>query len=1439
MSSSTCQLKIRLTWILPDSEQNSDRFLCAYHDYFERHVAELNKGETYEIGDVQRKPRKNFYEEQTYFADAVLNAGGVEWFGAHSRFARLGESWCDLGRQNKGVFQWLTPLDNEAFPRSRHPTDWEVNLSSLTFGTLYGLDGFIEHQKFTRKPTDGHRDYRLTARFQHDQKVLYLDLHLNHKDCSETVSNYRFVTAYQNILKVLVCKKKNSTEIFFHLKSPAMLMGEAPCFEDNSKSGKIRWERYLTLGCRCIGGKVDVRSLCGGLVVKLSLRDGPLAHRLLGRLSQRCAVAIHFCPVRTLACDTARARAVHEGCEAMQRQLPFPCAYAFKSVLLITFDVLDQMSLLPEDKFGMLMESLPNRALQSSVALERALSHIMTSIDAGNVVLFHHAIEATFNHFLAAPPAPLARGTCLVRSIFITPGRLILRPLQIHFENRVLREFNAEYALRASFRDDNLSKLSFTLHLHSSRDAILDVIVGRMMRDGLKVGFRVFKFLAASPSQLRDHGAWMYAEDEHSNSASTIRTWMGHFEDIRNVAKRMARMGQCFSSTEQAVYVPGSQVKEVPDVVGGTHPISKKPYVFSDGVGMMSVALAKEVYKELKLQEEPSALQIRYAGAKGMLCINPELPDTKLLCLRPSMKKFPCTNSRYLEVIKVSAPRVVTLNRPLITILEQLGVSVEVFLRLQEDMILEYTDALVSEKNAIEMLSTMAKLPLPFRDLSHAGYMLTQDPFFRSMLLAVYKSAVAGLRYKTRIALPVNRARNMLGVMDTTNTLEYGQVFVQYTEMGSHVTEPAPKHVVSGTVVVTKCPCLHPGDVRRLTAVDVPRLHHVVDCVVFPAKGPRPHPDEMAGSDLDGDEYVVIWDARLSFPSNKKPMNFSDRNVQQRNGEITIDDMIKFLCDYIKNDAIGVLSNAHLAWADQEPDGIYSPRCLSIAEKVSTCLDFAKTGRTAFLRRDERPVMYPDFMEKGDHKMSYRSNRALGQLYRACRSLEAAVGMSGRCHTGSVAALEVPGWERYRSSANAALEQYNFQLSRILRQYGMNSEGEAMAGAINLFDHYHNATTDKLNMEDLVEKLTRFIKETTRNVFFDELKAELEKEGVCPGGEQVLRKFQKASAWYMAVYGKDAVETTYYSFPWCISDVLVEILQFSDTNAGQHYNNTLAKLVDEMLANNYDDVCARWDDKVELKPNGVVITKPAEDALKLIKMWLKKEALLRGDESSESARPVLCEECIGTVFLDFLTNSTMKPESPKIFPDCSGNATPKEAVGMTTGTTFVHFLHWCTDHQELPKQACRKDVCAGGGYTGETQSHHLPMVALRAYSTAAVSLDLCHFGLPCDPVLHELNQLVTESEPVRIPIKEETMYKKIIGNLEGVKELLLRWTGVEDLYISGHEEPHQRYLVVTSTGRDWQRWFLEELLLQPWLPEAIEKGSLDAFLKPKIAVGES
>ncbi|GFT29351.1 RNA-dependent RNA polymerase 1 [Trichonephila clavipes] len=103
------------------------------------------------------------------------------------------------------------------------------------------------------------------------------------------------------------------------------------------------------------------------------------------------------------------------------------------------------------------------------------------------------------------------------------------------------------------------------------------------------------------------------------------------------------------------------------------------------------------------------------------------------------------------------------------------------------------------------------------------------------------------IKTKANIAIDPSQGRNMLGVMDETGLLNYNQVFVQYTKDISYGETLKETVILQREVLVTKNPCHLPGDVRKFQAVDIPGLHHIVDCIVFPQKGRRPHPNEMAG----------------------------------------------------------------------------------------------------------------------------------------------------------------------------------------------------------------------------------------------------------------------------------------------------------------------------------------------------------------------------------------------------------------------------------------------------------------------------------------------------------------------------------------------------------------------------------------------------------------
>lgn len=87
---------------------------------------------------------------------------------------------------------------------------------------------------------------------------------------------------------------------------------------------------------------------------------------------------------------------------------------------------------------------------------------------------------------------------------------------------------------------------------------------------------------------------------------------------------------------------------------------------------------------------------------------------------------------------------------------------------------------------------------------------------------------------------------------------------MQYSEVSTRVDcedqfNTSKKRVVRGPLVVTRNPCLHPGDVRQLEAVDDPKLSHLVDCVVFPRFGARPHCNEMAGRDCESKVVAGMW----------------------------------------------------------------------------------------------------------------------------------------------------------------------------------------------------------------------------------------------------------------------------------------------------------------------------------------------------------------------------------------------------------------------------------------------------------------------------------------------------------------------------------------------------------------------------------------------------
>jgi RNA-dependent RNA polymerase len=456
----------------------------------------------------------------------------------------------------------------------------------------------------------------------------------------------------------------------------------------------------------------------------------------------------------------------------------------------------------------------------------------------------------TTDRRLPTPPAiSLDDGLVYVHRVQITPSKVYLRGPEVSLSNRVLRNYpqDIDNFIRVSFVDEDLDKLHSTVLSPAANEDKQTSIYERLLsilRNGIAIGDKKFEFLAYSNSQLRENSLWMFAS-RTSLTAAGIREWMGDFSEIRNVSKYGARLGQSFSSSRETMHVGRHETEMIPDVEAKRLGIT---YCFSDGIGKISAELARKVASKCGCRGSvPSAFQIRYGGFKGVVVVDPT--SSIKLSLRNNMCKYNSENTS-LDVLAWSKYQPCFLNHQIISLLSYLEVSDQVFEKKQKEIVDQLNAILTDSLSAQEALEFMfpGEIPKILKEMLTCGYKPNEEPFLSMMLQVLRASTLMDLRQKTRIYVP--NGRNMMGCLDETRTLNYGQVFVQISCFRRQLENDSPlkfsasssdlnNFIFEGKVVVAKNPCLYPGDVRVLRAVNVPALHHMVDCVVFPKKGMR------------------------------------------------------------------------------------------------------------------------------------------------------------------------------------------------------------------------------------------------------------------------------------------------------------------------------------------------------------------------------------------------------------------------------------------------------------------------------------------------------------------------------------------------------------------------------------------------------------------------
>eukprot|EP00252_Welwitschia_mirabilis_P018517 TRINITY_DN4113_c0_g1_i1.p2 TRINITY_DN4113_c0_g1~~TRINITY_DN4113_c0_g1_i1.p2 ORF type:complete len:477 (+),score=80.47 TRINITY_DN4113_c0_g1_i1:1549-2979(+) len=471
-------------------------------------------------------------------------------------------------------------------------------------------------------------------------------------------------------------------------------------------------------------------------------------------------------------------------------------------------------------------------------------------------------------------------------------------------------------------------------------------------------------------------------------------------------------------------------------------------------------------------------------------------------------------------------------------------------LRLQEQTISLVDEILTDRMKAINVLQNMYKGEnhKVLTDMLACGYCPSSEPYFSMMLQAFRASKLLKLKTKSHIFVP--KGQYLMGCLDETRTLKYGEVFIQVSRLPDSPKNCDSYHVIEGSVVVTKDPCLHPGDIRVLKAVKAPQLQHMVDCIAFPQQGKRPHPNECSGSDLDGDLYFVSWEKSLIPPQQHQPMDYASNPVKELDHEVTMQEIQEHFINCMVDDTLGVIANAHLAFADQEEGMAMSSKCLSLAELHSTAVDFPKTGVPAEVPQHLYAKQYPDFMEK-EERQTYPSKTVLGKLYRRVKEsiashLFESLNHKQKCYDLD---LEVPGFDGYLDEALEYKKKYDVKLYRLVDHYEVSNEAEILGGNIERLLNSMGGINKRKHRQIRQEILAAVNSLTREARRWFEMSIDWR------------NKYMKASALYHVTYHQNYwrkhAETgnstpRLISFPWVLHDILLEIKK-SKHQTEQHF----------------------------------------------------------------------------------------------------------------------------------------------------------------------------------------------------------------------------------------------------------------------------------------------
>lgn len=521
----------------------------------------------------------NDIEELVFQVHAKHPAGVDVRFNKNDCYDDFLRKWKKLWEcEKKKPSPMIKLYESNNFVASNRACHIANSYTDVSFGVLPYNGEFHRYASLPdmqERHEDCYGDFLGYADFFHDTR------HMNIK-----YREWELKLSYNNIQNMIVNIDTDPQEIFFDLANPPIV------YKVERKKRRDLVAYFVNHRTMPLRAWTDLDTFGRSNVMRVSLCHKAEASDIISELHLGCGgKPVHYAHIVSFT-KTA----------PIDRQLKFRhfgCEYLLTAIFKRNFTMAAQAERNLADNISF----LKTLCKENARCLERALTLALAAVDSGKMVNYWREIEAQYRHCLQLTDEnddfskyAVPENCRMIRRVTVTPTRHILFAPEIMLSNRILRAFDPEYSLRVSFRDEDNTRLSFkAAHAY---EEVFDHAVRIPMTDGVRISSRRYAFLAWSNSQIREHCVWMYANDSRFNTVKGIRLWMGKLSHIHSVSKYMARMGQCFSQTEDTVSLrlDEGRVRTEDDIERGQDVANNnEPYCFSDGVGRISTKLAVEV----------------------------------------------------------------------------------------------------------------------------------------------------------------------------------------------------------------------------------------------------------------------------------------------------------------------------------------------------------------------------------------------------------------------------------------------------------------------------------------------------------------------------------------------------------------------------------------------------------------------------------------------------------------------------------------------------------------------------------------------------------------------------------------------------------------------------------------------------------------------------